>query len=172
MKEKKKVKDPTRNNNFAAALSILRQLEGQKLDQKDLAKRMGVSSNQISRIMNKQSNLTENIISKFQAASDNVFNIQWLRGESNLIFAADVEKPTDQNQLTKEKDKTLELLKCELADKTARLEEKEARISDMKDTIQDLRQQVADQKLQISDLRIMLNLKGEKMPVQGTARPQ
>lgn len=165
MKEKKKVNDPKRNNIFAAALAILRQVEGQNLEQQKLAERMGVNKNTITRIITQQTTVTENMISKFQEATGNIFNIQWLRGESDVIFAADMERQINPHQSTKDAFETVESLKCKLADRDARLEEKEARIADMKDRIKDLKQQVADQRQQISDLRSMLNLKRGQMPV-------
>ena len=81
-----------RNNIFAEAFRWLKKnVEGIKY-QKDLAARIGVSEDTITRIMRDQTEVTDDFLCKFNEAFDNVFNYQWLRGEDpNCMLAADVE---------------------------------------------------------------------------------
>lgn len=69
-----------RNNIFAAAFDELRRHHGIKT-QKELALRMGVSEDTITRILKDYTEVTEDIITKLQTASGCIFNLQWLRGE-------------------------------------------------------------------------------------------
>ena len=69
-----------RNNIFAAAFDELKRNHGIKT-QKELARRMGVSEDTITRILKDRTEVTEDIITKLQTASGCIFNLQWLRGE-------------------------------------------------------------------------------------------
>lgn len=70
-----------RNNIFAEAFKWLKKnWEGIKY-QKDLAVKIGVSEDTITRIMRDQTEVTDDFLCKFNEAFDNVFNYQWLRGE-------------------------------------------------------------------------------------------
>lgn len=92
MSRKQKDFDPKRNHIFAAAIDELRRREGKKLSQKEIADRMGVTEDTISRIMRLHNQVTEDIITRLQTASGCIFNLQWLRGESDVMLAADVDK--------------------------------------------------------------------------------
>ena len=94
MSLKKKKFDPKRNHIFAAAIDELRRREGKKLSQKEIAKRMGVTEDTVSRIMRLRNYVTEDIISRLQTASGCIFNLQWLRGESDTMLVIDVDKPS------------------------------------------------------------------------------
>lgn len=94
MKKNEELKDKTRNNNFAAAFDYLKRSRGIKT-QKELAKRMGVSKDTITRILKAYTPVTEDAITKLQTATDCVFNLQFLRGESNIMLAVDSNKKTD-----------------------------------------------------------------------------
>ena len=95
MSRKQKDFDPKRNHIFAAAIDELRRREGKKLSQKEIADRMGVTEDTISRIMRLHNQVTEDIITRLQTASGCIFNLQWLRGESDVMLAADVDnRPT------------------------------------------------------------------------------
>ena len=101
MSRKQKDFDPKRNHIFAAAIDELRRREGKKLSQKEIAERMGVNENTVSRILNLHNEVTEETITQLQTASGCIFNLQWLRGESDVMLAADVDKksaPTAENQ--------------------------------------------------------------------------
>lgn len=96
MKKDEGVKDKTRNNNFAAAVDYLRRNTDIRTQQ-ELAKRMGVSKDTITRIMHAYTPLTEEAISKFQTATDCIFNLQWLRGESDIMMAEDADGRKNKN---------------------------------------------------------------------------
>lgn len=82
-----------RNNIFAEAFRwIKKNVDGIKY-QKDLAARIGVSEDTITRIMRDQTEVTDDFLCKFNEAFNNVFNYQWLRGEDKEpMFAADLGK--------------------------------------------------------------------------------
>ena len=90
MKKDEELKDKTRNNNFAAALDYLKRNKGIKT-QNELAKRMGVSKDTITRIIKAYTPVTEDAITKFQTATGCIFNLQWLRGESDVMMTEDLE---------------------------------------------------------------------------------
>ena len=59
--------------------------------QADLARRTGIGENTISNILNGKNQVRDRTIRRLNEAFDNVFNIQWLRGEdTKYMFAADV----------------------------------------------------------------------------------
>ena len=98
MSRKQKDFDPKRNHIFAAAIDELRRREGKKLSQKEIADRMGVTEDTVSRIMRLHNQVTEDIITRLQTASGCIFNLQWLRGESDVMLAADADKaPVAEN---------------------------------------------------------------------------
>lgn len=87
-----------RNKIFAAAFDELRRNHGIKT-QKELARRMGVNENTITRILKGYTEVTEDIITKLQTASGCIFNLQWLRGEDPYhMLAEDVPKPEEHPQ--------------------------------------------------------------------------
>lgn len=92
MSRKQKDFDPKRNHIFAAAIDELRRREGKRLSQKEIADRMGVNENTVSRILNLHNEVTEEAITQLQTASGCIFNLQWLRGESDVMLAADADK--------------------------------------------------------------------------------
>lgn len=75
-----------RNNIFAAALDEMKR-RGIVKTQKNLAHKMGVSEDTITRILKDRTEVTEDAISRLQTASGCIFNLQWLRGESNVMMA-------------------------------------------------------------------------------------
>ncbi len=98
MKQKKELKDKTKNNIFAAAVDHLRRV-GIVKTQLELAKLMGVNKDTISNIMNCRTAVTDDAITRLQTASGCIFNLQWLRGESSTMLAEETkngpEQPTD-----------------------------------------------------------------------------
>ena len=170
MSRKQKDFDPKRNHIFAAAIDELRRREGKKLSQKEIADRMGVTEDTVSRIMRLHNQVTEDIITRLQTASGCIFNLQWLRGESDVMLAADADKApvadnlhesthidqgslmnaiiaaqqTSIESLKREVAKTEESSKRELAAKDETIEslKREAAIKDA--LIETLQQQVAD----------------------------
>ena len=116
-----------RNNIFAAALDYLKRNTDIKT-QKELARRMGVTENTITRILRDYTEVTEDIITKLQTASGCIFNLQWLRGEdSEHMLAVDVvETPKESqpvidqssmvNALIAAKDETIATLQARIVD--------------------------------------------------------
>lgn len=143
-----------RNRIFAAAFDELKRTQGVK-SQKDLAQRMGVSEDTITRILKHGGRVTEDIISKLHAASGCVFNLQWLRGESEIMYAKDVKPSEPSLQEAKNKlagtDQGLLLLldrQMELIEKHAQME-----INAKDETIKTLRNQLDDKEALIETLR-------------------
>ena len=110
---------------------------------------MGVTEDTISRIMRLHNQVTEDVITRLQTASGCIFNLQWLRGESDVMLAADVDnKPTpvadnlhesthiDQGSLMNAtiaaKDETIESLKREGATKDALIESLQQQVADLR----------------------------------------
>ena len=135
-----------RNNIFAAALDYLKRNTDIKT-QKELARRMGVTENTITRILKDYTEVTEDIITKLQTASGCIFNLQWLRGEdSEHMLAVDVvETPKESqpvidqssmvNAIIAAKDETIATLQARIvdlertiADKDTIIKDREARI--------------------------------------------
>ena len=140
-----------RNNIFAEAFRwIKKNVEGVRY-QKDLAARIGVSEDTITRIMRDQTEVTDDFLCKFNEAFDNIFNYQWLRGEDNEpMLAAELGKsnphpsaPTIDNgsainAALAAKDETIETLKARIvdlqqtiADKVDIIKAREARIVEL-----------------------------------------
>lgn len=85
-----------KNNIFAAAVDEMKR-RGIIKYQKDLAQKMDVSEDTITRILKDRTEVTEDVITKLQTASGCLFNLQWLRGESNIMLAEDMQKQTIAN---------------------------------------------------------------------------
>ena len=183
MKKDEELKDKTRNNNFAAALDYLKRNKGIKT-QNELAKRMGVSKDTITRIIKAYTPVTEDAITKFQTATGCIFNLQWLRGESDVMMTEDLEvksvsepESTHQSALMPDyssitnamiaaKDDAIESLKRELV-KTEESAKRELAAKD--ETISALRSQLATKdelikslQQQVADLRAALALQQTK----------
>ena len=166
-----------RNNIFAAAFDELKRNHGIKT-QKELARRMGVSEDTITRILKDRTEVTEDIITKLQSASGCIFNLQWLRGEDpyNMLAKDVANRPQEQPerpvidvssqinaaisayvQLTNHlKDelhhKELELSRS-LADKDAIISEKDVRIADLRARIIEKDDHIATLKARIAELQ-------------------
>lgn len=164
-----------KNNIFAAAFDELKRNHGIKT-QKELARRMGVSEDTITRILKDRTEVTEDIITKLQTASGCIFNLQWLRGEDPFhMLAIDLLNQTEsppqsapslpdpssimnaalsaQMQTIETQKQTIESLKREaaskedlIADLRARIIEKDDHIATLKARIAELKQLVAIQK--------------------------
>ena len=160
-----------RNNIFAAAFDYLKRNTDIKT-QKELARRMGVTENTITRILRDYTEVTEDIITKLQTASGCVFNLQWLRGEdSEHMLAVDVvETPKESQpvidqssmvnaslsayiQLTNRLTDDLKKKEIEMQE---RLSEKDARIAELKNTIADKDTIIKDREARIVALERQL----------------
>ena len=184
MSRKQKDFDPKRNHIFAAAIDELRRREKKRLSQKEIAERMGVTEDTVSRIMRLHNQVTEDIITRLQTASGCIFNLQWLRGESDVMLAADVDnRPTpvaenlhesthiDQGSLMNAtiaaQQTSIEALKRELADKEESANKAEAsakrELAAKDETIESLKREGATKdalieslQQQVADLRAAL----------------
>ena len=145
MKQQKELNDKTRNNRFAAALDVLKR-DYDIPTQIELARRMGVNKDTITNILKYRTPVTEDIITKLQTACGCIFNLQWLRGESEIMMEKDV-KRTDRsfdvsswmNAIIAEKDSHNESLKRELDDKDKQIERLCQQVEDLRAHIADLR---------------------------------
>ena len=145
-----------RNNIFAEAFRwIKKNVEGVRY-QKDLAARIGVSEDTITRIMRDQTEVTDDFLCKFNEAFDNIFNYQWLRGEDNEpMLAAELGKsnphpsaPTIDNgsainAALAAKDETIETLKARIVDLQHTIDDKVDIIKAREARIVDLERQLA-----------------------------
>lgn len=145
-----------RNNIFAEAFRwIKKNVEGVKY-QKDLAARIGVSEDTITRIMRDQTEVTDDFLCKFNEAFDNVFNYQWLRGEDNEpMLAVELGKSNPHpsapmidngsaiNAALAAKDETIETLKARIADLQRTIADKDTIIRDREARIVALERQLA-----------------------------
>ena len=86
MKVRKEIIDRKRNDNFAAALDHLKR-QGIVSSQVELAKLIGVSKDTITNILHYYTPVTEDVITKLQTATNNMFNLQWLRGISDVMLS-------------------------------------------------------------------------------------
>ena len=144
MNKEKKAKDPRRNKIFAAAYDHLKRTQGVRT-QEQLAEKMGVSPETVSRIIKARTDVTEDAITKLQTASGCIFNLQWLRGESDVMLAADIKKndghateatsPSSPdmssmiNSIIAAKDDAITSLKRELASKDETIDAKDETIA-------------------------------------------
>lgn len=97
MNKDKKAKDVKKTQNFAAAFDHLQRTQGVK-SQQDLADRMGVTKDTISRILRGANDVSEKTITKLQTASGCVFNLQFLRGKSDVMLAETNQKSINEEQ--------------------------------------------------------------------------
>ena len=153
------LKDKTRNNIFAAAIDEIRRREG-KITQLELAKRMGVNKDTITNILRYRTAVTDDTITRLQTASGCIFNLQWLRGESDIMLSEQINDGSETfgnntpsgvptyssmtNSIIAAKDEAIESLKREVAakDETIKSLKREGATKDA--LIESLQQQVAD----------------------------
>jgi transcriptional regulator with XRE-family HTH domain len=139
-----------RNDNFAAALAYLKG-RGDIETQKELALLMGVSEDTISRIL-KGGNVSESTITKFHAATNGLFNLKWLRGQSDVMLSAEAiaaaVPDTSIATLLAAKEETIASLKRELSAKDDVIAAKDGIISTKDKLISTLQQQIDDLRMQ------------------------
>ena len=143
-----------KNNIFAAAFDELKRNHGIKT-QKELARRMGVSEDTITRILKDRTEVTEDIITKLQTASGCIFNLQWLRGEDPYhMLAEDVPKPEEPPQSTPSLPDPSSIMNAALAAQMQTIETQ-------KQTIASLIREAASKDDQIADLRARVKEKDD-----------
>ncbi len=136
-----------RNKIFAEALKWLKthkDNEGKGVKyQKDLAARVGVSEDTITRIMRDQTEVTDDFLCKFNEAFDNIFNYQWLRGEDNEpMLAADLGK-SNPHQSAQVIDSS-SMVNAIIAANNSALATKDELISAKEETITGLKRELRD----------------------------
>lgn len=147
MSRKQKNFDPKRNHRFAAAIDELRRRENKRLSQKEIADKMGVTEDTVSRIMRLHNQVTEDVITRLQTASGCIFNLQWLRGESDVMLAIDVDnKPTPVADNPHESTHIDQgsLMNATIAAQQTSIESLKREIATKDTFIETLKQQVAD----------------------------
>lgn len=133
-----------RNNIFAAAFDELKRNHGIKT-QKELARRMGVNENTITRILKGYTEVTEDIITKLQTASGCIFNLQWLRGEDPYhMLAEDVPKPEEHPQSAPSIPDTSSIMNAALSAQMQAIESLKREAASKDDLIADLRARVKE----------------------------
>ena len=182
-----------RNKIFAAAFDELRRNHGIKT-QKELARRMGVNENTITRILKGYTEVTEDMITKLQTASGCIFNLQWLRGEDPYhMLAEDVPKPEDtpqsapsvpdpssimnaalaaQMQTIETQKQTIASLIREAASKDDLIADLRARVKEKDDYIALLKARVEELQHHLSLISQRTDLENYPFPVGVADRPQ
>ena len=131
-----------RNNIFAAALDELKRRHIVKT-QKELAQKMGVSEDTVTRILKDRTEVTEDAISKLQTASGCIFNLQWLRGESDTMLMEKENEPHESAPIDADfYHKTLDLNAQIISDLRKDLEYFKSLVLDKDGTIQDNAEQI------------------------------
>lgn len=158
-----------KNRVFAKVFDWLYQ-QGKAIDQTDIARKTGISATTISRIMNHGvGRPDEKTIRKFNAAFGNIFNPDFLRGQSDEMFVREsktivTEDKSVQVQLPDysslmnatiaAQQTSIESLKRELADKDESASKAEAsakrELAAKQETIDALRNQLKDKDKTIS----------------------
>lgn len=152
-----------RNEIFAHVLDWL--IQNNKVeDQKDLALKTGISQNTVSRIMTGKVEPSDDTLRKLNATFGNIFNMQYLRGESIVMLIEDVayykSHPSELNKLINgegdnkidqsslvnaalaAKDETIAALRDELTAKDTVIQAKDELIANLRQQIANLQQQL------------------------------
>lgn len=132
-REKKQIEDKRRNNNFAAAFAYLKSTDKENYrTQGMLAEKIGVDGDTITNILRYRQRVSEDTIVKLQEAVGGIFNFQFLRGQSDIMLAADL-VPESNARNEDAPDSTAALL----AAKDEVITEKNAHIADLRGQLSD-----------------------------------
>ena len=152
-----------RNEIFAHVLDWL--IQNNKVeDQKDLALKTGISQNTVSRIMTGKVEPSDDTLRKLNATFGNIFNMQYLRGESIVMLIEDVayykshpgelnklingdgDNKIDQSSLVNAalaaKDETIAVLRDQLTAKDTVIQAKDELIANLRQQLATLQQQL------------------------------
>ena len=149
-----------RNEIFAHVLDWL--IQNNKVeDQKDLALKTGISQNTVSRIMTGKVEPSDDTLRKLNATFGNIFNMQYLRGESIVMLIEDVayykSHPCELNKLINgEGDNKIDqssLVNAALAAKDATIAAKDETIAALREQIQTKDDLIAALRQQINFLQ-------------------
>lgn len=132
-------------------------------NQTELARAAGLNEVSVSRILNSQVKSTkQETLWKVNTAFGNIFNPEWMRGESDVMLIADLtpvstEQPSSATQtvdptaaLLAAKDEIIASLKRELAGKDDVIAAKDGIISTKDKLIDTLQQQIDDLRMQVA----------------------
>lgn len=125
-------------------------------NQVELARKTGVNEVTISRVLNgKIKRVKQETLRKVNSAFGNVFNPEWMRGESDVMLLANLTSYTTKDatimdistqvhtdltpQLIAAKDEIITILRSQLTDKDALIKSKESYIEILQQQIIDLR---------------------------------
>ena len=86
-----------KNEIFATVLDWLIR-ENYVIDQSDLARKTGITATTVSRIMKGKVEPKDDTLRKLNAAFGNMFNMQYLRGLSTTMLAADQEQASSLHE--------------------------------------------------------------------------
>ena len=162
-----------KNEIFATVLDWLIQ-EGKVEDQKDLAIKTGISQNTVSRIMTGKVEPSDDTLRKLNATFGNIFNMQYLRGESVIMLVEDVAYYKEHPQKpTSEDIDVSSAINAALAAKDQVIAQMELRISEKDETIRTQRQLIQALQQQVADFRARYEIGNlEKYPFNvGSAEP-
>ena len=128
-----------RNEIFAHVLDWLVR-EKMVKDQQDLSMKTGISKNTISRIMTGKVEPKDETLRKLNAAFGNMFNMQYLRGQSTTMLVVDKEEYTSLHEddktpyttLPKWADNLIEIMSKQIKENEALNRELRQSISDVK----------------------------------------
>ena len=128
-----------RNEIFAHVLDWLVR-EKMVKDQQDLSMKTGISKNTISRIMTGKVEPKDETLRKLNAAFGNMFNMQYLRGQSTTMLVVDKEEYTSLHEddktpyttLPKWADTLIEIMSKQIKENEALNRELRQSISDVK----------------------------------------
>lgn len=136
-----------KNEIFANVLDWLIQ-KGKVEDQKDLAIKTGISQNTVSRIMTGKVDPSDDTLRKLNASFGNIFNMQYLRGESTVMLIEDVayykSHPKELKKLFGEEEKEIDqssLINAALAAKDETIRTKDETIASLRETIESLKRE-------------------------------
>ncbi|MBQ8938200.1 MAG: helix-turn-helix domain-containing protein [Bacteroidaceae bacterium] len=142
-----------RNEHFRSAYDWL--VANRKVkDQKDLSWRIGVGATSISRIMQDKVEPSDDTLHKLNSAFGGIFNMAYLRGESDVMMAGPSSKPAD----TSTNEHAAEMSIIELA--ASLIKENEALRRQLQDTIEEvksLREEMSRDRDAISTIRTSLS---------------
>lgn len=124
-------------------------------NQKDLASKIGVGESSLSKTKRGTYSPASSTIRKMNEAFGGIFNMDYFRGESDVMLVADLEK--EGNRSVCEDQKTL--LEERVAMLNERLVDKDETIASLKRELAAKEEVIATMKQQVADLRCMLVLK-------------
>lgn len=138
-----------KNEIFATVLDWLIR-EHYVIDQRDLSHKTGITATTISRIMTGKVEPKDETLRKLNAAFGNMFNMQYLRGQSNTMLVADHEEATSLH----EDDKTPYTTLPKWADTLIEIMSKQIKENEVLN--QELRQSISDVDALRTDLQKLI----------------